>query len=317
MFIGKYTIKIQDKIFYKISNLLQAEGLGINKGESVICTSESTRSNLKYPFQGIAIIGESLSSNSTFIKSNKWSAYYSFKPEKNNYIKVYKDYKFFDDRICTLNKKSKTTVVIWDEQNFWVYPQLYNRFMSNHVKAWSRYNINIVAYLPADDPKSSGLLGIPGLTNNLFESAEFFTDIIKNELPYTEKIIFSGNCVGGYAPIIFSHLTNNNSISFNFTAYPVSTFMLRYKNLIPKDTLNLPTFFKTHYNINTKNTCIMNFRLGDEEFRQFQKFMTNITAEKLNTLELYSSPIMDIENDAIVSFMNKELPITPSAVLED
>jgi hypothetical protein len=93
--------------------------------------------------------------------------------------------------------------------------------------------------------------------------------------------------------------------------------MLRYKNLIPKDTLNLPTFFKTHYNINTKNTCIMNFRLGDEEFRQFQKFMTNITAEKLNTLELYSSPIMDIENDAIVSFMNKELPITPSAVLED
>lgn len=323
LWLGNYTIIVNDKVFYKISNLSQGEGLGIKSSDKIICENQKTSIGLLSPIQGIAVVGNSLLDYSEFEKMPGWSAFYSFKKEQPNYERFYNDFEFIDRNVILLNKNADTTIVLWDEYNFWVYSLMFNKFISSQVEFWKKQNVNILAYLPATDTKTSGLFGIPTVTHNLFETADYFIENINKKLPNTKKILFTGNCIGSYAPVILSHLTGNNSLSFNFTVFPLNTFSMRYIDHIADDTENLILFFEKHHNNDVINTCILNFNQGDEEFRQFNKFMRtnsltgpNVSGYMLSTFEFYSNPKhITMEVDSLPAFSQGILPLTVENIL--
>ena len=323
LWLGEYTVTVNNKLFYKVSNLSQGEGLGIKGSDKIICESHTTSTGFLSPIQGIAVIGNSLLDYPEFEKMSGWSAYYSFKKEQSNYERFYNDFEFIDRNVVLLNKNADTTIVLWDEYNFWVYPMMFNKFISNQVEFWKKQNVNILAYLPATDTKTSGLFGIPSVTHNLFETAEYFIENINKKLQSTKKILFTGNCIGSYAPVILSHLTGHNSLSFNFISYPLNTFSMRYVDHIEDGTENLISFFAKHHNNDVINTCILNFNQGDEEFRQFNKFMRtqsmtgpSAAAYMLSTFEFYSNPkYITMTTDSFPSFTQGLLLLTVENIL--
>lgn len=282
---GNFHLTVDNKTLYTMSTSYLKEGVYVQNNTPVLAQGSMC---------GILIVGNNLKNNKDFEFPNKWSGFYTFKPSSKNYINLYKNegFKFIQHDLCYKNNNAQTTFVNWDEYMFWNYPQFYNTSMSQSVNYLNQQKVNSINYFCVDGPGSAGLLGIPNISTSPEESADYFIDFIKQKFPSTKKIIFSGICKSGYIAVLFSHLTGNNSISFDFNTTMMNPLLQKniyLKNESVTNYRNIDLFFSKKFNPEVNNNTIINLAYHDD-ICNLKYFTDNVPEQYWNAFNFYSNP---------------------------
>ena len=281
---GYMEITVNNKTLYTMSSVFLQDGVYISKNTPIICKCNTAH--------GFLMVGKNLKTHADFRFPNKWNPFYSFKPNSKNYLKMFDKmgFKFIQKNLCYKDNKSTTTYVNWDETLHWFYPQLYNTNIPRSVEYLEKKNVNSINYFCVNDNRTFGILGIPGLTTSPTETADFFLKTIKEKLPTTKKIIFMGICKGGYIPILLSHLTGCNSISFEFNIQMINSFL--QKNSDNKTFLNnknIDLFFSNAcFNPDIKNNIILTLTNIEDELN-LRYFINNVPNKYWCTFNFFTN----------------------------
>jgi len=200
----------------------------------------------------------------------------------------------YEGRLRYKNKNNDKTLIYYFE-NIIVFDLLHcqeHSIIPNLDTIEQNFNGNIIVLKPREkDLGLSGVTGLPGISRNLYETANFLEQFIKEELPQTKKTFFYSFCNGSYGTTILARLFNN-TISFTSPVQCNLRHYHYYKILRKNIDFKLDNLFDFLFSneSNTKSYIALSSLVNYEMFA-FQEFIEIINKSQ----QLYSLKNIDIQ----------------------
>ncbi|SVA96472.1 uncharacterized protein METZ01_LOCUS149326 [marine metagenome] len=153
--------------------------------------------------------------------------------------------------------------------------------IANLVNIEQNFDGNIIVLRPVEkDLACSGLLGLPSISKNLYETASFLKQFIKEKLPETKKIFFHSFCNGSYGTTILARLFDN-AVSFTSPIQCDIKHYHFYEVLRKNVDFKLDNFLDFLYSnkSNTKSYIALS-SLVNLEMYAFKKFIETINKDQ-------------------------------------